>query len=136
MHSRDILYISYCDAQFFGTSAPSAPFSLFTCCYLLASAFHRLYWLLSHQASSFDLVVYADLRSLRWYGIERLALGWGRLHANCSSGDARYDFSLLHLKWKNLFEGVQISGNLNTRGKPSKRGLFPTDLQNLTMPRL
>jgi hypothetical protein len=22
MHSRDILYISYCDAQFFGTSAP------------------------------------------------------------------------------------------------------------------
>ena len=24
----------------------SAPSSLFTCCYLLASAFHRLYWLL------------------------------------------------------------------------------------------
>ena len=29
----------------------SAPSSLFTCCYLLASAFHRLYWLLSHEAS-------------------------------------------------------------------------------------
>jgi hypothetical protein len=29
----------------------------------------------------------------------------------------------------------QISGNLNTRGKTSKRNLFPTDLQNL-MPHL
>jgi hypothetical protein len=41
----------------------------------------------------------------------------------------------LHLKWKNLFAEVRIGGNLNTRGKTSKRNLFPIDLQNL-MPRL
>jgi hypothetical protein len=41
----------------------------------------------------------------------------------------------LHLKWKNLFAEAQIGGNLNTRGKTSKRNLLPTDLQNL-MPHL
>jgi hypothetical protein len=45
-----LLYISCCRRAIFGTSAPP-PSSLCTCCYLLASAFHRLYWVLSHEAS-------------------------------------------------------------------------------------
>jgi hypothetical protein len=72
----------------------------------------------------------ADLRSLRWCGIKRLA-GWGRIHANCSSGDARQDFSLLHLKWKNLFAEVQIGGQLDHERQTHKKPLFPTGLQNL-----
>jgi hypothetical protein len=33
----------------------------------------------------------------------------------------------LHLKWINLFAEAQIGGNLDTRGKTSKRNPFPTD---------
>jgi hypothetical protein len=56
-HARDIYINLVADANFWHFSAPP-PSSLFTCCYLLASAFHRLYWLLSHEApSGFDLVV-------------------------------------------------------------------------------
>ena len=47
----------------------SAPSSLFTCCYLLASAFHRLCWLSHIKLRSGRS---ADLRGLRWCGIERL----------------------------------------------------------------
>jgi hypothetical protein len=46
-HARDIYFLLQ-TCNFWHFSAPS---SLFTCCYLLASAFHRLYWLLSHEAS-------------------------------------------------------------------------------------
>jgi hypothetical protein len=46
-HARDIYFLLQA-RKFWHFSAPS---SLFTCCYLLASAFHRLYWLLSHEAS-------------------------------------------------------------------------------------
>jgi hypothetical protein len=45
-HARDIYFLLQ-TRNFWHFSAPS---SLFTCCYLLASAFHRLYWLLLHQA--------------------------------------------------------------------------------------
>jgi hypothetical protein len=45
-HARDIYFLLQ-TRNFCHFSAPS---SLFTCCYLLASAFHRLYWLLSHEA--------------------------------------------------------------------------------------
>jgi hypothetical protein len=41
-HARDIYFLLQ-TRSFWHFSAPS---SLFTCCYLLTSAFHRLYWLL------------------------------------------------------------------------------------------
>jgi hypothetical protein len=62
-------YISYCRRAMFGTSVPPLPSSLFTCCYLLASAFHRLCWLSHIKLRSGRS---ADLRSLRWCSTERL----------------------------------------------------------------
>jgi hypothetical protein len=52
-HARDIYFLLQ-TRSFWHFSAPS---SLFTCCYLLASAFHRLYLLLAPLTLSFDLVV-------------------------------------------------------------------------------
>jgi hypothetical protein len=75
-HARDIYFLLQ-TRNFWHFSAPS---SLFTCCYLLASAFHRLYWLLLHQASIWSFCRSADLRSLRWYSIKRLAqVGYMRI---------------------------------------------------------
>jgi hypothetical protein len=65
-HARDVYFLLQ-TRNFWYFSAPS---SLFTCCYLLASAFHRL-CLLSHIKLRSGRS--ADLRSLRWYSIERLA---------------------------------------------------------------
>jgi hypothetical protein len=59
-HARDIYFLSQ-TRNFWHFSAPS---SLFTCCYLLASAFHRLCWL-SHIIK-LRSGRSADLRSLRW----------------------------------------------------------------------
>jgi hypothetical protein len=64
------------------TAVVNSASSLFTCCYLLASAFHRLYWL--PLTSSFDPAFLSDLRG---YLGPVLGVGRGQLHANCSSGD-------------------------------------------------
>ena len=65
-HARDIYFLLQ-TRNFWHFSAPS---SLFTCCYLLASAFHRLCWLSHIKLRSSRS---ADLGDLRWYSIERLA---------------------------------------------------------------
>ena len=65
-HARDIYFLLE-TRNFWHFSAPS---SLFTCCYLLASAFHRLCWLSHIKLRSSRS---ADLGDLRWCGIERLA---------------------------------------------------------------
>jgi hypothetical protein len=66
-HARDIYFLLQA-RNFWYFSAPS---SLFTCCYLLASsAFHRLCWLSHIKLRSGRS---AELRSLRWYSTgERL----------------------------------------------------------------
>jgi hypothetical protein len=64
-HARDIYFLLE-TRNFWHFSAPS---SLFTCCYLLASAFHRLCWLSHIKLRSGRS---ADLRGLRWCSIERL----------------------------------------------------------------
>jgi hypothetical protein len=51
-HTRDIYFLLQ-TRNLWHFSAPSSPFSLYTCCYLLASAFHISSVVLapSHQAS-------------------------------------------------------------------------------------
>jgi hypothetical protein len=108
----------------------SAPSSLFMCCDLLASAFHRLCWLSHIKLRSGRS---ADLRSLRWYSIERLAgVGYMRVVHRVTQGKM---FRFCTWNGRTYSKEVQISGNLNTRGQTNKRNLFPTDLQNL-MPHL
>jgi hypothetical protein len=70
-HARDIYFLLQA-RNFWHFSDPS---SLFTCCYLLASAFHRLCWLPHIKLRSGRS---ANLRGLRWCSIERLA-GVGHL---------------------------------------------------------
>jgi hypothetical protein len=79
-HARDIYYLLQ-TRNYWHFSAPS---SLFTCCYLLDSAFHRLCWLSHIKLRSGRS---ADLRSLRWYSIERLAgVGYMRIVHRVTQG--------------------------------------------------
>jgi hypothetical protein len=63
-HARGIYFLLQ-TRSFWYFSAPSTPF---TCCYLLASAFHRMCWLSHIRLQSGRS---ADLRGVRWCGIER-----------------------------------------------------------------
>jgi hypothetical protein len=80
-HARDIYFLLQ-TRSFWYFSAPS---SLFTCCYLLASAFHRLYI----DSSNIKLRSgrSADLKSLRWYSKGRLAgVGYMRIVHRVTQG--------------------------------------------------
>jgi hypothetical protein len=133
-HARDIYFLLQ-TRNFWYFSAPSSLsfFSLYVLLSVLASAFHWLCWLSHIKLRSGRS---ADLRSLRWYSIERLAgVGYMRIVHRVMQGKI-FRFAL-HLKWKNLFAEVQVGGQsdherqTHTRQKP----LFPTDLQN-RMPHL
>jgi hypothetical protein len=80
-------YISCCRRAIFGTSAP--PLLPLRAAYLLAtaSAFHRMYWLAPPTWSSDLSGRSADLKSLRWCGIERLAgVGYMRIVHRVTQG--------------------------------------------------
>jgi hypothetical protein len=110
INARDIYFIFLiADAQFLVLQRPLS--SLFTCCYLLASAFHRLCWLSHIKLRSSRSA--ADLRNLRWYGTERLAGVGYLLSAHILTRGKAQGRWPLHQKWKDLlsflFTGAQIA---------------------------
>jgi hypothetical protein len=119
-------YISYCRRAIFGTSAPpllslrAAIYSPVPSIGCIGSSYIK-----PQSGRS------ADLRSLRWYSIERLTgVGYMRIVRKVRFFAFAPEMEELVRRRSRL-----LSANLNTRGKTSKRCLFPTDLQNL-MPHL
>jgi hypothetical protein len=131
-HARDIY--SFLQTRNFGTSDP--PPSLFTCCYLLASAFHRLCWLSRIKLQSGRS---ADLRILSWYSIERFwLLAWGRgcmriVHRVALGNTFR--FCTCNGRTCSQRLRLAVGGQPDHERQTHKNPLFPTDLQNL-MPHL
>jgi hypothetical protein len=122
-------YISYCRRAVFGTSAPPL--------LSLRAAMHSyspvpFIGCIGSSNTKLRSDRSADLKSLRWYSIGRLAgVGYMRIVHRVTQGKI-FAFAP-EMEELVRSDGVQISGNLNTRGKTSKRNLFATGLQNLML---
>jgi hypothetical protein len=118
-------YISCCRRAVFGTSTPPL-LSLRAAIY---SPVPFIGYCIGYPHIKLRSGRSADLKGLRWYSIERLAgVGYMRIVHRVPQGKI-----LRFCTWNGMTcsEEVQVSANLNTRGKTSKRNLFPTDLQIL-----